>query len=316
MEKRSGAALGILFGGLFLALFGFLFLAFSVATSGREGTSAFSKPGGAVGVLEIQGVIEDSQPALKALRQFSNDERVKALLVRVDSPGGAVAPSQEIFSELRKLSESMHVVCSMGDMAASGGLYIAVGCEEIFANPGTLTGSIGVIAQMPYLGGLAELLKFRMETVKSGALKDMGNPFREMTEVDRKYFQEMLDSVHRQFIEAVAEGRGKPVEEIAALADGRVLTGQMAHEAGLVDALGNFNDALYRAAELAGIEGEPQLVYPEEPKVFPFEFLMREGARSMVRGVRDEILSPEVASGRSGRPLLMAPISSPATGAR
>jgi len=307
MDRKSWWVLGLLFAGLFASLFGFLLLAFlAVRASDDEGAGFGSGP--AIGVLEIKGTISSSDKPLKTLRRFAKDDRIKALLVRIDSPGGSVAPSQEIYSELRRFGEKKKVVCSMGNLAASGGYYIAAGCQKIFASPGTLTGSIGVISQLPYLGAIAHELKFEMVTIKSGKLKDVGNPFREMTDEERVFFQQMMDSVHEQFIAAVAEGRGLKVEEVRPIADGRVLTGQQAKELKLVDELGGFNDALRLAAALGGIEGEPRLQYPAEDHPFHFGDLVREGGRALARGVKDEVLSGTGVSDLAG-PAYLMPLS-------
>ncbi len=306
MERRSWVVLGLIFGGLFLSLFAFIAVAVLAVRSEDESAGAFSG-GPAVGVLEIKGVIESSDKALKQLRRFAKDDHVKAILVRVDSPGGAVAPSQEIYEELRRVGEKKKTVCSMGNVAASGGYYISAGCQKIIANPGTLTGSIGVISQLPYLGDIARELKFQMVTIKSGKLKDVGNPFREMTDEERAYFQSMMDSVHEQFIEAVAQGRGLKVEDVRPWADGRVITGAQAKELKLVDEVGNFNDAVRLAAALGGIEGEPRLQYPPEEHPFHFEELLHEGGRALARGVREEVLSASGSAPILG-PAYLAPL--------
>jgi len=288
MERRAWVVLGVIFGGLFLSLFGFLLLAFFAINSADTETASFGR-GDAVGVIEIEGVISTSDKTMKDLRRFEQDDSVKAILVRINSPGGAVAPSQEVYSELRRIGGKKKVVCSMGDLAASGGYYIAAGCQTIVANPGTLTGSIGVISQSPYLGDLAELAHFRMRTFKSGKLKDVGNPFREMTPEEEQYFRSMLESVHEQFIVAVAEGRNLPVEEVRPWADGRVLTGLQAKEAKLVDQLGNFNDAVRLTASLAGLGEDVKLRYPPEERTFSLGDFVAEGGRAMMSGMLSEL---------------------------
>jgi protease IV len=192
-------------------------------------------------------------------------------------------------------------------VAASGGFYIGAGCQKSLANPGTFTGSIGVISQLPYLGGIAREVKFQMVTIKSGKLKDVGNPFREMSDEDRAFFQSLLDSVHEQFIAAVAQGRHLKVEEVRPFADGRVLTGAQAKDLKLVDDLGNFNDAVKLAAELGGIEGEPRLQYPPDERSFRFEELLREGGRGLARGVREELGAAAGAPPLAG-PAYLAPL--------
>ncbi|MBR2978776.1 MAG: signal peptide peptidase SppA [Myxococcaceae bacterium] len=311
MDRRSATILGIIFIGLFLSLFAFVFLAFSVVNNETGAPSAFKrgKGGPAIGVLEIKGPIHGADKLLEQLRKFSSDEDIKALLVRIDSPGGAVGPSQEIYSELRALSEEMPVVCSMGNVAASGGYYIAAGCPTIFANPGTLTGSIGVISQMPYIGAIAEKLDFQMRTFKAGANKDIGNSFREMTPEEAALMQSMLDQVHEQFISDIAAGRGLPIEEVRPLADGRILTGQEAHAYKLVDELGGLNDAIRLAAEQAGIEGEPRLKYPVEEKPFDIMQFVNQGGEALARGVVQGLTQSAggVSSPNGGPGLLMMP---------
>lgn len=309
MDRKSAVVLGVIFGGLFLSLFGFLLLAFVAVRGGGEGSFG---AGEAIGVVEIKGQILTADKELKALRKFGREDRIKAILVRIDSPGGAVGPSQELYAELRKLGEKKKVVCSMGSLAASGGYYIAAGCQKIYAMPGTLTGSIGVISQLPYLGEIARELHFQMVTIKSGKLKDVGNPFREMSEEERAFFQKLMDTVHEQFIAAVAEGRGLTVEEVRPVADGRVLTGAEAKEARLVDEMGNFNDAVRATAELAGIQGEPRLQYPPEERPFKFEDFMTEGGKALVRGFRQGLGEASTGAPRElVGPAYLAPLPAP-----
>lgn len=286
MDRRSATVLGIIFIGLFLALFAFVGFALVVIDSDESPRSSFKRKGGpAVGVIEISGAIQSSDKVLENLRKFSSDSNIKALLIRIDSPGGAVGPSQEIYSELRTIAEKgTPVICSMGSVAASGGYYIAAGCQKIFANPGTLTGSIGVISQIPYLGDIANKLDFQMWTFKSGANKDLGNSFRKMTADEQALMQAMLDQVHEQFIADVARGRGLEIEEVRPWADGRVLTGEEAHKHKLIDELGGLNDAIRLAAELGGIDGEPKLRYPVEEKPFDIIQFMNQSGEAMARG--------------------------------
>lgn len=217
--------------------------------------------GACIGVVEVQGFIADPRPAVEALREFREDEDVKAVILRVDSPGGVIAPAQEIHEEVRRTASEKPLVVSMGTVAASGGYYISAPGTRILANPGTVTGSIGVIIQFREVHALFDKLGLRTRIVKSGPLKDAGSPFREMTEEERRVFQELVDDLFGQFVNAVAEGRGLPENQVRALADGRVYSGSQALELGLVDRLGGFWDAVEEATELAGIEGEPRLEY-------------------------------------------------------
>ena len=231
-----------------------------------RGRGTGSMFGEKVGVVEIKGVIVDPQPSIEQLAEFRNDGSVKAVVVRIESPGGGVSPSQELYEEVRRTVRKKPVVVSMGAVAASGGYYIASAAQKIYANPGSITGSIGVILQFTNFEELLKKIGFRMEVVKSGVYKDVGNPAREMTAEERAYLQAMIDNVHQQFIRDVARGRRMQVEQVQEVADGRIFTGEQAKELGLVDELGNLKDAIDAAAKMAAIEGEPKVVYPEKEK--------------------------------------------------
>ncbi len=230
---------------------------------GRDTGSIFGEK---VGVVEIKGVIADPQPSIEQLAEFRNDSSVKAVVVRIESPGGGVSPSQELYEEVRRTVRKKPVVVSMGAVAASGGYYIASAAQKIYANPGSITGSIGVILQFTNFEELLKKIGFRMEVVKSGVYKDVGNPAREMTAEERAYLQAMIDNVHQQFVRDVARGRRMEVEKVQEVADGRIFTGEQAKALGLVDELGNLRDAIDAAAKMAAIEGEPKVVYPEKEK--------------------------------------------------
>jgi len=291
------------FGGLFVVFFAFLLLAYSAV----RGESPRLSSGPRIGVVEVKGEIGgggrgnvDAEDTLKVIKRFMDDGEMKAVVVRIDSPGGAVAPSQEIYDELRKLADKKIVVCSMGNLAASGGFYIAMACPHIIAEPGTLTGSIGVISMFPNLKGLADRFNVKMETIKSGKLKDSGSPFRDMTPEDRAYWQSLIDQVYGQFVAAVVEGRDLPEDQVRKIADGRVLTGQQAQELGLIDELGNFNDAVDVAKEKAGLTGEPKLVYPPEERTRFFEELLGGAVHSVADAVRTELQREAKAAGAPG----------------
>jgi protease-4 len=291
-DRLALAIVGVVFGGLFLVFFGFLLLAYGAV----RGDAPKLGYGPRVGVVEIKGQIGggagnvDGPTVLKQLREFEQDDGLKAVVIRIDSPGGAVGTSQEIHDEVKRLAAKKTVVCSMGDLAASGGFYIAVACPKIVATPGTLTGSIGVISQFPNLKGLAQRFDVKMETVKSGPLKDAGNPFRDMTPEDRAYWQALIDGVYQQFLGAVAEGRHLPVEKVKPWADGRVITGQQAKELGLVDQLGNFYDAVDLARSEAKLSGEPELVYPASDKARLLERLLGTAAGAAADAVRARVV--------------------------
>ncbi len=217
-----------------------------------------------VALVRIEGPIVDSKNAIDEIKGYAKDLSVKAIVLRVDSPGGAVAPSQEIYEEVRKAVSKKKVVVSMGSVAASGGYYISSPASRIIANPGTLTGSIGVIMEIPNIEGLMNKVGVKTEVIKSGKHKDIASIFRGMGKEERMILQGVLDDVHEQFIKAVAEGRKMLPDDVRRLADGRVFTGRQALEVGLVDELGNLEDAIKVAARLAGIKGEPEVVSKKE----------------------------------------------------
>jgi protease-4 len=220
--------------------------------------------GDKVGVVEIKGLISRSTPTLEEIKRFRNDGSIKAIVVRVNSPGGGVGPSQEIMEEINKTKKVKKVVASCGSMAASGGYYIASAADVIMAAPGSATGSIGVIMQMTNVEALTKKIGVDFFSLKAGALKDMGSPFKTMTPEEKAVFQSLLNNIHEQFINDVAKNRKLPVDKVRALADGRVFTGQEAKGLGLVDSLGNFNDAVELAGRLGGIKGKIETVFPEK----------------------------------------------------
>jgi protease-4 len=271
MDRRAAWVLGIVFGGMFISLFGFLLVMYLAVKS--EAGEGGGDGGDRVGVIEVNGTIMDSKRTLKELNKFAESDHIKAIVVRIDSPGGAVGPSQEIYDAIKRIKAKKKVVASMGSLAASGGYYIACATDKIYANPGTLTGSIGVIMELPNVQGLLKWAGVEMNTLKAGKMKDSGSPFREMTPEEREYFEGMLADVHAQFIEAVAAGRKLTVEEVKPLADGRVFSGRQAREAKLVDELGGIEAAVAEAGKLGGITGEPKTEYPKKEKKLLRELL-------------------------------------------
>ncbi len=264
----------LLVGGFYFLIFSGLFFIFAywvtVKESGNGGWGSQNK----IALIRVEGVIVDSRKIVKALRRYRKNPDIKGILIRIDSPGGGVAPSQEIYDELIEIQREglKKVVSSMGTVAASGGYYIASATDLIVANPGTLTGSIGVIMELTNIEGLLDKIGVEGITIKSGKNKDVGSPFRKMQKEERALLQGVLDDVHSQFIEAVAEGRSLRIDEVRRLADGRVFTGRQAQEVGLVDELGSLQWAIQRSAELAGIEGKPQIIEADEKTILS-EFL-------------------------------------------
>lgn len=225
--------------------------------------------GSKVAVVRLEGPITGSGKIIDEIKEYAKDSSVKAIVLRIDSPGGAVAPSQEIYEEVKKAAARKKVVVSMGAIAASGGYYIASAASRIIADPGTLTGSIGVIMEIPNVEGLMNKIGLKTVVIKSGNNKDMGSPFRAMKPEERKILQDVMDNVHDQFIRAVAKGRKMKVADVRKLADGRIFTGEQALKNGLVDQLGTLQDAIRTAGRMAGISGEPEVV----EKTGKFSFL-------------------------------------------
>lgn len=215
-----------------------------------------------IAIIRITGVILESGSTIEELERYSQNPSIKAIVLRIDSPGGGVVPSQEIYEEVRKVKSegNKKIIVSMGSVAASGGYYIASASDRIVANPGTLTGSIGVIMELANFEGLLSKVGIESVVIKSGEVKDIGSPFRKMSEKEKGILQNLLDDIHSQFIDAVASGRGLKKEDIRLIADGRVFTGRQAKELGLVDELGGLQDAIKIAADAVGIKGKPKIV--------------------------------------------------------
>ena len=245
----------------------FVFFLLVVMTAGMIRTGSVVSVSDNIGILEVEGPIADSTLLIKQIKEFRDQKNVKAVVVRIDSPGGGVAPSQEIYSELKLLGAEKPLIVSMGSVAASGGYYLAVAGERLFANPGTITGSIGVIMSFPNYRELLGKVGVQTEVVKSGRFKDIGSATRPFTEADRTLLQGMIDDVHQQFVEAVSDGRHIPIDRLQPFVDGRIFTGRYAKEIGLIDELGTLSDAIKYAAEVAGIDEDSDLVYPEPEKI-------------------------------------------------
>ena len=220
-----------------------------------------------VAIVRVEGPIMDSSQAVAELEAFGDNPMVKAIVVRIDSPGGGVAPSQEIYNAVKRVRKEQNktVVASMGTVAASGGYYIAVATDRILANPGTLTGSIGVIMQMANFQELLEKVGVKSVVIKTGKFKDLGSPFRPMVEEERQLLEAVMHDTLSQFIEAVAEGRSMDAAEVEQLADGRIFTGRQAKTVLLIDEIGDLHDAIKLAGELGGIEGTPRVLETTKP---------------------------------------------------
>lgn len=266
--RESWSPLAIVLGlsaaffAIFLAVSGGMYMMRSPgAKSGGGGkTSLFGS--GDVAVLELSGVITDSKKTIQKLKRFEEDGDIKAIVLRINSPGGAVSPSQEIYQAVRKSKKP--VIASMDSVAASGGYYIACAAKKIYANPGTITGSIGVIMEFVNLSKLYDWAKIHRYSIKTGKFKDAGAEYREMNPEEKALFQAMVDDVLSQFKQAVSTGRSIPLKEVDAIADGRIFSGNQAKKVKLVDELGTLDDAVAEAGKLGGIKGKPGVVYPEK----------------------------------------------------
>lgn len=326
MDKRAAAVLSVIFGGLFLVLFAFLFLAYAAVKStgsSLDSDSAGVTSGARLAVMELHGAVGDAQNGIdgdkvvRQIKKLEKDDDIKGIVLRIDSPGGAVAPSQEIYRALMHVREvkKKPVVVSMGNLAASGGYYIAAAANWIVANPGTLTGSIGVIFQHFNVRGLLETVRVEQTTFKSGKYKDTLSPFRPVGDQDREEIQGLSDDVYKQFIADVAEGRKSTPEKIAPLAEGRIYTGAQAKALKLVDELGALDEAAAKAWSLAGQTGEPKLQLPKSDKESGLREFLRgsfqgafQGAgRGLVQGAAGAL--PGAAREIAGQtlPMLLAP---------
>lgn len=261
-------------GGIFFVV---LFLTSSL--SSRKTSAALSVMGtDRVAMVKIEGILISSEHVVEELNEYADDSSVKAIVIRIDSPGGGVVVSQEIYNAVKNAKkEGKKIIVSMGSVAASGGYYVAAAADKIVANPGTLTGSIGVKMEFANLEKLLEKIGVKGMVVKAGEFKDIGSPYRDMTAQEKKLLQDVIDDVHNQFIKAVAEGRNLPEADVRAIADGRIFTGQQALALKLVDQMGDLADSIRLAGSMAGIKGRPKVV--EKRKKIPFlEYLKEESA--------------------------------------
>jgi protease-4 len=271
--------------GVAILFFGTL-MAIVLSLSGYSPSLSFTNK---IGVVPINGVIRDADTIIEQMIAFRNDRQIKAIILRIDSPGGGVGPSQEIYSETRRTSRKKKVVASLGSVAASGGYYIASAADSIVANPGTLTGSIGVLMEFVRVEELLKKIGVEMEVIKSGEFKDIGSPNRKMTPKEKEMLLTLLQDIRNQFVTAVSQGRNMPEEKVLELADGRIFSGRQAKGLGLVDSLGNFRDAVSVAKRLAHIKGEVKLVYPQKRRrSFLWDLLFRD----LMEAVLDRIDRP------------------------
>ncbi len=272
MARKSDVVIALIIVISFLIISVLTISAF-IGFSGED--SAFWVSGGKkVAIVDVHGVIVNSSEVIRQLRKYAQDSSIPAVVVHIDSPGGAAASSQEIFEEINKIKEKgKKVVASMGTVGASGGYYVACAADTIVANPATITGSIGVIFQFPVAEELFKKIGLKYEVIKKGDIKDVGTWTRSMTERERKSLQTVVDDTYEQFIEAVAKSREMEKEKVIKLADGSIFTGRQAKELGLVDELGNLQDAIKIAGEMVGIKEFPKTIKEVNRKISWFDLL-------------------------------------------
>ena len=282
-RQKHPVILGLfILAGIFFLFLGGISLLVSSFVSDRSQADIFSGKEG-IGIVELKGLMVTSEQVLKHLTEFRNNPDVKAIVLRIDSPGGAVGAAQEIYQEVQRTNEAKPVIASMGSMGASGGYYAALGAENILANPGTMTGSIGVIIKFPNLEGLFEKIGYKSQVIKSGPLKDVGASNRPLSEEERQVMQGLIDNVYNQFVRDIAAARDMDEDIVKGLADGRIFTGEQALAAGLIDRLGNFTDAIAIAADMGGLDDKnPRLIYPKADRKFSILNLLSSAEQSLV----------------------------------
>jgi protease-4 len=285
--RKHPVLLGLIIIGVILGIF--LVSIFFLARLGEDRGFAL---GDRVAVVDIKGVITSSRDIVEQIDNFTQNKDVKAIILRINSPGGGVGPSQEIYREVLRAKEEKKIIASFESVAASGGYYVACASDLIVANPGTITGSIGVVMEFSNVEDLLKKIGLRSYVIKSGKHKDIGSPVRKMTPEEKEILQGVIDSVHNQFVRAVAEGRSIEEEKVREIADGRIFSGEQAKELGLVDRLGNLQDAIEIAAEMIGIEGKPVVIYPKK-KLSLYELFFQKSLRLLMNEIwqRDYHLS-------------------------
>ncbi len=251
-----------------------LFLIIRVFSSTTSGLGLFG--GDKIGIVRLEGMILSSEQVNKQLNDFSKRADIKAIVLRINSGGGVVAASQEIYEKVKDLRSKVPIIVSVDNVAASGAYYAAIESEMIVANHGSLVGSIGVILEYPVVTELLDKIGLHVETIKSGKLKDSGSPTRPVSRADREYFQSVIDDLHEQFINAVVIGRNIPVEDVRELADGKIFTGNQALEFSLIDTIGTFEDAIAIAGKIGGIKGKPKKVEFRKKRKSLFDLLYNE----------------------------------------
>jgi protease-4 len=269
-EKRSRTWLWILIGGgaFFLFVLAVFTLVYLTLHAGGEQASTFGGFGSKIGVVELEGVILDSDTVVQELKKFADDDSIKAIVIHVNSPGGGVAASEEIYREVKRIRDEKkkRIVASIGTVGASGAYYVSSATNKIYADNGSVVGSIGVISEWVNYGDLMRWAKLKPEVLTVGEFKDTGDPTRDLTPAEKAYLQALIENMYGQFVQAVADGRHAKADDIRTIANGQVWTGQQALSMKMIDQIGDFQDAVKDTAKAVGINGEPVLVHPEKDR--------------------------------------------------
>jgi protease IV len=295
-EGRSRTWLWILIGGgaFFLFVLAVFTLVYLTLRAGGGETATLTSFGDRLGVVDLDGVILSPQPVVSQLKKFGDDSSIKAIILHVNSPGGGVAASEEIYREIKRIRKEKNkkIVVSIESVGASGAYYVASACDKIYADQGSIVGSIGVIAQWVNYGDLLKWAKLKDVVIKTGEFKDTGNPARDLTPAEQAYMQSLIDNMFGQFIQAVADGRGLKYDAVKSIANGKVWTGEQALSMKLVDNVGDFEAAVADTAKSVGISGEPTLVRPEKDRRTLLDLLL--GDVSQYLPTQEKMLEQQV----------------------
>jgi protease IV len=279
----------VIFGIILLIALGILFYIFFYRIGAHSGQAKSFSLNNKIGVVNVRGIITNSIDITEQLEEFGKDDSITAVILRIDSPGGGVAASQEIYDAVVELKKKKKIVASMGSIAASGGLLIACGADRIVANAGTITGSISAIMQFANFEELLKKVGLKSSVVKSGKYKDIGSPLREMTAEEQKILQDLVDDIFNQFVDVIVRDRKLSREQVVAIADGRVFSGRKAKEYGLVDSLGDMTVAAKLANKLAGKDGKYDLVHPREKRLTLFDYFMQSAAKQLNSSLKEKM---------------------------
>lgn len=279
----------VIYGLCFIFILGVALIILSKGVGALHKYSGSFSSTGKVGVIKISGIISQSQEIVEQLNAFGKDDAIKAVVIRIDSPGGGVAASQEIYAAVKNLKKTKKVVASLGAVAASGGYMIACAADKIVANPGTVTGSISVIMHFANVEELLKKIGLKSSVIKSGKYKDMGSPTREMNSEEKEILQSLVDDIYEQFKDVVTNDRKISREEVKLIADGRVFTGRQAHHLKLIDFLGDSADAVKLAGKMASLDGTPEVVYHKKKDITFWDFIFQSSINSFARAINDKM---------------------------